>query len=99
MRGPGTGSGRNMCDRVGVNSVRSLDIDQDGFTDSPPFIATDAFVLQPAIRAEVMVPMIKLYTVAFWKSFLEGDERYERYLTPGYAKRNELKAVVFIVDE
>jgi hypothetical protein len=35
--GPAAGGGRNMCDRVGVNSVRSLDVNQDGFTDSPPF--------------------------------------------------------------
>jgi hypothetical protein len=99
LLGPGAGSGRNFCDRVGVNSVRCLDLDQDGFTDSPPFMPTDAFVLQPAIRAEVMVPMIKLYTVAFWKTFLEGDHRYQRYLTPGYAQHNELEAEVFIVDE
>jgi predicted dienelactone hydrolase len=97
--GPGVGGGRNMCDRVGVDSVRSLDIDHDGFTDSPPFMATDAFVLQPTIPAEVMIPMIKLYTVAFWKTFLEGDHRYQRYLAPGYANRNELEAEVFIVDE
>jgi hypothetical protein len=96
--GIGIGGGRNMCDHVGVNSVRSLDVNQDGFTDAPPFLSTDAFLLQPTIRAEVMVPMLKLYTVAFWKRFLEGDERYEPYLTPGYAKRNALKATVFKVD-
>ena len=94
--GPGVGSGRNFSDRVGVNSVRSLDLDQDGFTDSPPFMTTDAFVLEPTIRAEVMVPMIKLYTVAFWKTFLEGDRRYMPYLTPGYAIRNDLEAFVEI---
>jgi predicted dienelactone hydrolase len=94
--GPGAGSGRNFADRVGVNSVRSLDLDQDGFTDSPPFMATDAFVLEPTIRAEVMVPMLKLYTVAFWKTFLEGDRRYMGYLTPGYANRSDLQAMVDI---
>jgi hypothetical protein len=95
--GFGAGSGRNICTRVGVNSVRSLDINpQDGFTDSPPFMATDAFTLQPAIPEEVMVPLIKLYTIAFWKTHLEGDHRYMRYLTPGYAKRNDLKATVEI---
>jgi hypothetical protein len=97
--GPGAGGGRNFADRVGVNSVRSLDLDQDGFTDSPPFMATDAFVLEPTIRAEVMVPMIKLYTVAFWKTYLEGDHRYQRYLTPGYAEHHELEAQVFKVDQ
>jgi hypothetical protein len=96
LLGPGAGSGRNFCDRVGVDSVRSLDINQDGFTDSPPFMATDAVTLQPPIRAEVMVSMIKLYTVAFWQTFLEGDHRYMRYLAPGYAKRNNLEAAVEI---
>jgi hypothetical protein len=95
--GFGAGSGRNFCQRVGVNSVRSLDTNpQDGFTDSPPFMSTDAFTLQPAIPEEVMVPLIKLYTVAFWKAFLEGDRRYMVYLTPGYASRNGLEAIVDI---
>ena len=69
---------------------------EDGFTDSPPFMATDAFTLQPAIPEEIMVPLIKNYTIAFWKKFLEGDGRYMRYLTPGYANRNGLEAVVKI---
>jgi FtsP/CotA-like multicopper oxidase with cupredoxin domain len=95
--GIGAGGGRNFCDRVGVVSVRSLDIyPQDGFTDSPPFMATDAFTLQPAIREEIMVPLIKNYTVAFWKKYLEGDRRYMRYLTPGYADSNKFEAVVEI---
>jgi len=96
LLGPGAGSGRNYCDRVGVNSVRSLDADGDGFTDSPPLMVDDPFLLGPAIREEVMVPLIKLYTVAFWKAFLAGDRRYMAYLTPGYAKRNDLEAVVAI---
>jgi hypothetical protein len=95
--GFGAGGGRNFCDRVGVNSIRSLDINpQDGFTDSPPFAATDAFTLQPAIPEEVMAPLVKLYTIAFWKTFLEDDHRYMRYLTPGYAERNDLEAIVEI---
>jgi hypothetical protein len=95
--GYGIGSGRNFCDRVGVVSVRSLDVNpQDGFTDSPPFMATDAFTLQPAIPEEVMVPLIKLYTIAFWKASLEHDRRYMGYLTPGYADRNDLQAIVEI---
>jgi dienelactone hydrolase len=95
--GFGNGGGRNFCNRVGVNSVRSLDTNpQDGFTDSPPFMATDAFTLQPAIPEEVMVPLIKLYTIAFWKTFLADDHRYIGYLTPGYAQRNDLEAVVDI---
>lgn len=97
--GHGAGSGRNFCNRVGVNSIRSLDADQDGYTDSPPFMATDAFTLQPAIPERVMVPLIKLYTIAFWKSFLDDDHRYRSYLTPGYANRNELEALVWIRDD
>jgi dienelactone hydrolase len=97
VSGFGRGGGRNCCDRVGVNSIRSLDTNpRDGFTDSPPFMASDAFTLNPAIREEIMVPLIKLYTVAFWKKFLEGDGRYMRYLTPGYAKNHQLEALVTI---
>ena len=46
--------------------------------------------------ADVLVPMVKLYTVAFFKKFLEGDDRYMRYLTPGYANTQGLSAVVEI---
>ena len=59
-------------------------------------MATDAFTLQPAIPEEVMVPLIKVYTIAFWKTFLEDDHRYMRYLTPGYANRNDFEAIVEI---
>jgi hypothetical protein len=86
-----------MCTRVGVRSVISLDTNpEDGFTDTAPFMASDAYTLQPAIPAETMGPLITHYTIAFWKKFLEGDGRYMRYLTPGYAKRNHLEAVVTI---
>jgi dienelactone hydrolase len=94
--GPGFGSGRNFCDRVGVNSVRSLDLDGDGFTDTPPFMADDPLLLARAIPEEVMIPLIMHYTVSFWKTFLEGDRRYMDYLTPGYAKRNQFEAIVTI---
>ena len=97
--GRGAGSGRNFCNRVGVNSIRSLDaIPQDEFTDSPPFLSTDAFTLNPVIPEEILVPQIELHTVAFWKTFLEGDHRYMRYLTPGYARSHHLQAVVFKID-
>jgi hypothetical protein len=95
--GFGAGGGRNFCDRVGVNSVRSLDLNGDGFTDSPPLVPDDPLLpLGPSIREEVMVPLIKLYTVAFWKAFLQHDRRYMSYLTPGYANRNDLEAFVTI---
>jgi hypothetical protein len=81
---------------VGVNSIRSLDMDGDGFTDSPPLMVNDPLLLAPAIREEVMVPIIMNYTVAFWKTFLEGDRRYMHYLTPGYAQSNDLEALVEI---
>ena len=97
--GPGFGSARNVCNRIGVDSVRSLDTNpEDGFTDQPPFMPSDAFTLAPAIPAELMVPVIKLYTVAFWKTFLEGDRRYMRYLTPGYTNVHTLPAEVTIRD-
>jgi len=99
LLGSGAGSGRNFCDRVGVNSIRSLDASpQDGFTDSPPFLPIDAVTLNPVIPAEILVPQIKLHTVAFWKTFLEGDHRYMRYLTPGYARSHRLEARVFKID-
>jgi hypothetical protein len=99
VNGFGFGGARNMCNRIGVDSVRSLDTDPtDGFTDSPPFMATDDFTLAPAIPGEVMVPVVQLYTVAFWKTFLAGDRQYMRYLTPGYARTNGLPAVVEIRD-
>ena len=94
--GYGAGGGRNFCNRVGVNSIRSLDLNGDGFTDSPPFMATDAFTLAPPIPEEEMTPMVHLYTLSFWKVFLQDDNRYRHFLTPGYAQRNNLKAVVTI---
>ena len=95
--GPGFGGGRNLCDRVGLNSIRPLDLDGDGFTDSPPFLLDDPpYMPQRPIRAEVMIPMVKLYTVAFWKTRLEGDHRYQRYLAPGYAQSQNLEATVFV---
>ena len=97
--GYGFGGARNVCNRIGVNSVRSLDTQPaDGFTDSPPYMASDAFTPAPAIPAEVMVPVVENYTVAFWKTFLEGDHRYMRYLSPGYARANRLPAHVTVLD-
>ena len=64
LLGPGAGSGRNFCNRVGVNSIRSLDTNpQDEFTDSPPFLPTDAITLNPVIPNELLVPQITLHTV------------------------------------
>ena len=97
--GSGTGSGRNFCNRVGVNSIRALDaIPRDGFTDSPPFLSTDVFTPNPVIPEETLVPQITLHTVAFWKTFLQGDHRYMRYLTAGYARSHHLQAAVFKID-
>lgn len=97
ITGYGFGGARNICNRIGVSSVRSLDVDPlDGFTDSPPFMARDEVTPAPALPAEIMVPVVTLYTVAFWKTFLEGDHHYMRYLTPGYARVHGLAAVVTI---
>ena len=50
---PGFGGGRNFCTRVGVNSIASLDTNPtDGFTDSPPFTATDAFTFEEPVSGE-----------------------------------------------
>ena len=46
-----------------------------------------------------MVPLIELYTVAFWKTLLQVDHRYHRFLAPGYAKRHRLEAIVKIIEE
>jgi len=97
MFGSGFGGGRNLCDRVGLNSIRPLDLDGDGFTDSPPFLLDDPpYMPERPIPAEAMIPMVKLYTVAFWKTHLAGDHRYHRYLTPGYAQSHNLEATVFV---
>jgi hypothetical protein len=45
---------------------------------------------------DIMAPMVTMYTVAFWEVFLAGHGHYMPYLTPGYAKRNGLPAVVEI---
>jgi len=95
--GPAFGGGRNLCDRVGLNSIRPLDLDGDGFTDSPPFMLDDLpYMPQRPIRSEVMIPMVKLCTVAFWKVHLQRDHHYQRYLAPGYAQSHNLEATVFV---
>ena len=109
VNGPGFGGGRNFCNRVGADSIRSLDVNPiDGFTDD--FVpGTDIRLFQgndqwnsngstsgTPLPGETLVPLVKLYTVAFFKKFLAGDGRYMRYLTPGYAKTRNLEAVVEI---
>jgi len=96
--GSGVGGGRNFCNRVGVDSaVLPLDADDDGYTDSPPYLGIDPpYVLAEAPAAEVTTPLIKLYSVAFWKTFLAGDRRYMPYLTPGYASANRLHSIVTV---
>ena len=96
---PGFGGGRKFCTRVGVNSLASLDTSPtDGFTDSPPFTATDAFTFEEPVSGEIMVSTINLYTVAFWQKFLAGHGHYMRYLTPGYAQVHSLPVVLRIQD-
>jgi hypothetical protein len=41
--------------------------------------------------------MLKLFTVSFWKTFLEGDKRYNRFLTRGYSN-SEAEATIERVD-
>jgi hypothetical protein len=54
------------------------------------------YTIAPAPGPEVIVPVVTLYTVAFLKTFLEGDHRYMRFLAPGYAEVHGLRAVVEI---
>jgi hypothetical protein len=96
----GFGSGRNICNRVGVGSVRSLDVSpMDGETDSPPLIRIDPPSAPAAAPLqEVLVERVAHYTIAFWKAFLEGDRRYMRYLTPGYAEVHDFSEQVTILE-
>jgi hypothetical protein len=101
IAGLGFGGGRNICNHVGVSSNRPLDQDSDGFTDSPPFYTgvspfVDPTTVGPAPIAEVTAPLVELYTVAFWKTFLQGDRRYMTYLSPGYAQAQGLPVIVDI---
>lgn len=97
--GPGFGGGRNICLRVGTASVRSLDADRDGETDSPPFMAVDPpYTPVEAPREEIMIDLIAHYTVAFTKVYLAGDGRYMRFLTPGYARVHALPGAVTIAE-
>lgn len=108
------GGGRNICDRIGVDSSESLDVDPvDGLTDdfvpghpgTRLFEANDRFNYagqdpegDPApIPMEEMVPMVQIYTVAFFKKFLADDWRYAWYLTPLYARIHDLSAEIEIV--
>ena len=38
--------------------------------------------------------LVKLFTVSFWKTFLEGDKRYNRFLTR-VTQKNETEARLF----
>lgn len=106
--GPVFGGGRNICSTLGVDSDFSLDTDpEDGLTDAflegiPLFEGNDLWnsdestTTVPPMPAEDMVPMVLNYTVSFWKRYLAGDGHYMRFLTPGYANTQNLKAVVEI---
>jgi acetyl esterase/lipase len=98
--GAGFGGGRNVCHQVGVSSVRSLDVTPvDGETDSPPLVPVDPPYTPVAPPSQsVMVTLVAHYTIAFWKTFLEGDHRYMRYLTPGYANVNGFPTQVTIAE-
>lgn len=98
--GAGFGGGRNVCHEVGVDSVRSLDVSPvDGETDSPPLLPVDPPYTPLAPPAQsVMGRLVTHYTIAFWKTFLEKDHRYMRYLTPGYANVNGFRTQVTIAE-
>ena len=73
--GAGFGGGRNVCHQVGVDSVRSLDFTPvDGETDSPLLLPVDPPYTPVAPPPQsVMVSLVTHYTIAFWKTFLDGD--------------------------
>ena len=98
--GAGFGGGRNVCHQVGVDSVRSLDVSPvDAETDSPPLLPLDPPYTPVAPPPQsVMVRLVTHYTIAFWKTFLDGDHRYMRYLTPGYANVNGFPTQVTIAE-
>ncbi len=76
--------------------------DNAGDPGSIPVVAVSERMLRlesgSAVGRYRIDALIKLHTVAFWKTFLEGDHRYMRYLTPGYARSHQLQAVVFKID-
>ena len=43
----------------------------------------------PSIDIDEAHRITNLYTVSLFKAFVEGDERYEQYLTEPYAQENE----------
>lgn len=43
----------------------------------------------PSLDVEEAHRITNLYTVSLFKAFVEGDERYEQYLTEAYAEANE----------
>ncbi len=89
---------RTFCNRVGTNPQGYLPIgvsSSDGLvTSSPPFEPSPVVNSTPPFTAcspvqcipqARMDRMVKLFTVSFWKTFLEGDKRYNRFLTRGYS--------------
>jgi hypothetical protein len=104
------GGARNFCDKTGVDSIESLDLDSNGLTDAlDPVTGTTLFNIsdectmisppgESPVTGEEMVLLVTHYSVAFWKKFLDGDGRYMRYLTPGYANVHGLEVEVDIRD-
>lgn len=107
------GGGRNLCDGIGTSpdSARSLDTHpEDGYTDDflggDPTIAlfepndvwgSDESHTEEPPTYEVMQPVIRNYTISFFKLLLAndlGDLAYARYLTKIYAHLHHLPAVV-----
>jgi hypothetical protein len=95
---------RTYCDSVGVSdsSLRSLDVNpMDGITDIS-IIDTDGQqkllrdVSQGYVTERQTTEFLKLYSVAFWKVYLENDGRYQPFLTPGYAVANDLRLKVYV---
>ena len=97
---------KTMCNRVGTDPSGILPIgvpSPDGLvTSSPPFEPSPFVPTNPAFTAcspvrcitgQRMDRLVKLFSTSFWKTYLEGDERYNRFLTHGYSN-HEADAIV-----
>jgi len=61
---------------------------------NPPFTACSPV---RCITDERMTRMVKLFTTAFWKTYLLGDQRYDQFLTPDYSDQ-EPEAIITRID-
>ena len=103
---------KTMCNRVGTDPSGILPIgvpSPDGLvTSSPPFESSPFVPSNPAFTAcspvrcitgERMDRLTKLFATSFWKAYLKGDRRYNRFLTHGYSHQEPDAIVTRTGDE